>query len=199
MGTGIYRTVKGKTVELTRQEIKATIMKAQGFETTEQYNKYYDIMRNKIRSTEAYEGKEKQSVVEVLYREAKSKLRYGEAYKPSVQMQRIKIATTISSGKALQKALQSTVWRQKQGAKYTMQTYIAFEGLISKNAKAQEIYETIKDPVKREQALKDFANKMHAELDARGRATGKTAVAEIGEVIGSSDYDNFDYSQYIVE
>ena len=56
MGTGIYVTRKGVTTELTRKQVKQTIMKAYGFTTTEEYNKFYDIMRNKQRAVEAYSG-----------------------------------------------------------------------------------------------------------------------------------------------
>ena len=197
MGTGIYVTRKGVTTELTRKQVKQTIMKAYGFTTTEEYNKFYDIMRNKQRAVEAYSGGKKQSVVEILYKSAKAKQRYGADYKPTAQMQRLQEAQSISSGKALQQAMKSERWLQKQAQKYTMQTYNQFKGLLDKNEKAREIFDTIKDPVKREKALSAYANKLHAEMDAQQRATGKQAVPERADVVGSTDALDFDYSDYM--
>ena len=104
-----YKYQNGQRVKMTNREVKSYIMKINGW-TTEQYNKQYDILRNKVRSYEAYErasGRttQTQSVQSLLFKEAKAKKRMGAEYTPSIKMQRIKSFTSVSSGKAGQKAL----------------------------------------------------------------------------------------------
>ena len=197
----LFKTVKGQRVQMTSREVKAYIMKVNNW-TAEQYKKQYDIFKNKLRAFEAYEiagGAEvtKQSASELLYKEAKSKEAYGANYKPSIKMERIRSFTSVSSGKAGQKALQSTKYKERRAVVYGDATYKQFEGLIKKNTTASNIYYNIKDPVKREQALTDFANQIHAKIDAQDKATQNEAIPS-GETIGSDTADiTFDISKYL--
>ena len=148
-----YKYQNGQRVKMTNREVKSYIMKINGW-TTEQYNKQYDILRNKVRSYEAYErasGRttQTQSVQSLLFKEAKAKKRMGAEYTPSIKMQRIKSFTSVSSGKAGQKALTGKRYRQKRAKTYEDATYKQFQGLINSNKQARYIYESISDPVKR--------------------------------------------------
>jgi len=197
----LFKTVKGQRVQMTSREVKAYIMKVNNW-TAEQYKKQYDIFKNKLRAFEAYEASTgakvtQQSAVELLYKEARSKASYGSNYTPSIKMQRIRSFTSVSSGKAGQKALQSTKYRERRAKAYGDATFKQFEGLIRSNQTASNIYYNIKDPVKREKALTDFANQMHAKIDAQGRATANEAIPS-GETIGSDTADiTFDISKYL--
>ena len=93
----LYKTIKGNRVKVTPTEAKTTIMRANGW-TAEQYKKQYDIFKNKLRAYEAFEGKfaKRQSAVELLYKQAKAKLREGADYQPSIKMQRIESFTSVS-------------------------------------------------------------------------------------------------------
>lgn len=198
--SGIYKTVNGQRVELKASEVKSYIMKVNGW-TSEQYRKQYDIFKNKLRAFEGFErasGKNitAQSPAQVLYFEARSKQRQGAEYSPSLKMQRIRSFTSISSGKALQKALKDEKYITRRSVLYENTTYRQFSGLINKNAKAKEIWDSIKDPVKREQALTAYANKLHAKIDEQGRIAEAEAIP-FGETLGSLDEVDFDYSNYL--
>lgn len=191
----IYRKIKGETVKVKPSEVKATIMKANNW-TADQYKKQYDIFKNKLRAFEAFEGTgQRQSAVELLYKQARAKIREGAEYQPSIKMQRINAFTSVSSGKA-SKLLENEMYKSRREATYSIATYKQFEGLIAKNAKAKEIYDNIKDPVQREKALTDYANKLHAKIDEEDKVSENEAIPS-GLTFGSKDEFEFDYSEYM--
>lgn len=202
-----YRYTKNKQgqtvkIKMTPSQIKAEIMKINKW-TPEQYKKQYDIFKNKLRSYEAFErasgvNVETQSARDLLYKEAKAKKRFGNNYQPSIKMQRIREFTSISSGKALEKALQSKKYTTAREMTYSAKSYKQFEGLINSNPKAKEIWNNVTDPVKREQALVDLANKINAKIDEQTKAMKESGEAiPSGEVFGSSDVIEFDISAYM--
>ena len=196
-----YRWSNGKKIEMTSKEVKAYIMKVNGW-TSEQYNKQYDIMRNKVRAYEAYERSNKrqvktQSVQGLLFKEAKEKKRYGSDYQPSIKMQRLRSFTSVSSGKAGQKALTGKKYKSRRQAIYEDATYKQFKALIRDNPQAKKIYESINNPVKREEALTDFANKIHAKIDEQDRVSSNEAIPVSSETIGSNDEIDFDIEDYL--
>ncbi len=200
MGSGLYKMVKGQRVEMSSREVKAYIMKQNGWTST-QYDKQYDIFKNKLRAYENYERahgitSKRQSPTQLLYKEAKTKAREGANYTPSIKMQRIRSFTSVSSGKAGQKALQGQRYQAKRAQLYEEATSKQFKGLIDNNPTAKEIAERIKDPVKREQALADYANKIHAKIDEEGKAQENEAIP-FGETFGSDDVVDFDISDYL--
>lgn len=200
MATQFYKIVKGQRVAMTNKEVKSYIMKVNGW-TTDQYNKQYDILRNKLRAYESYEkasGRKisSQSARDLLFKEAKTKQRMGANYTPSIKMQRIKQFTSVSSGKAGQRALQGKVYMERRTRIYNDATYKQFKGLINSNAQARTIYESIKDPVKREQALADFANKLHTKINENEEIEEASAIP-FGETIGSDESIDFDISLYM--
>lgn len=200
MGSGLYKMVKGQRVEMSSREVKAYIMKQNGW-TSRQYDKQYDIFKNKLRAYENYERAHgvtspRQSPTQLLYKEAKAKAREGADYTPSIKIRRIRSFTSVSSGKAGQKALQGQRYQARRAQLYEEATSKQFKGLIDNNPKAKEIAERIKDPVKREQALRDYANKIHAKIDEEGKAQENEAIP-FGETIGSDDPVDFDIEDYL--
>lgn len=200
MAKTFYKYVGGKRVVMTNREVKAYIMKQNGWTTT-QYKKQYDIFKNKLRAYENYErasGRQvtSQSPVEVLFKEAKAKARDGVNYTPSIKMQRIRSFTSVSSGKAGQRALQGRLYRQRRASTYQDATYKQFKGLVESNKQAKAIYDTIKDPVMREKALSDFANKLHAKINEQDEVVESEAIP-FGETYGSDEQIDFDIEDYL--
>lgn len=209
MGSGIYKkvTIKGEKVdkELTNREVKAYIMKVNGW-TSQQYDKQYDIFKNKLRAFENYErihagSTTRQSPAQVLYKEAKAKVREGADYTPSIKMQRIRSFTSVSSGKAGQKALQGKRYQERRTALYMEATNKQFKGFLENNDKANELAKQITDPVKREKFLADYANKVHAQIaekeeEAKKQRNGE-GIPYDSEVFGSDDPVDIDISAYL--
>ena len=70
-------------------------------------------------------------------------------------------------------------------------------GLIESNPNAQKIDELIKDPVKKEKALSELANKLNAKItDDEVKEAGE-AIPISTEHYGSSDEIDFDISEYL--
>lgn len=200
MGSGLYKMIKGQRVEMSSREVKAYIMKQNGW-TSRQYDKQYDIFKNKLRAYENYERahgvtSKRQSPAQLLYKEAKAKAREGADYTPSIKMRRIRSFTSVSSGKAGQKALQGQRYQARRTQLYEEATTKQFKGLIDNNPMAREIAERIKDPVKREQALADYANKINAKIDEEGKAQENEAIP-FGETFGSDNIVDFDIEAYL--
>ena len=192
MSSGLYKMVKGQRVEMSSREVKAYIMKQNGW-TSSQYDKQDDIFKNKLRAYENYERahgvtSKRQSPTQLLYKEAKAKAREGANYTPSIKMRRIRSFTSVSSGKAGQKAL--------QGQRYQARRAQLYEEATRNNPTAKEIAERLKDPVKREQALADYANKIHAKIDEEGKAQENEAIP-FGETFGSDDPVDFNIEDYM--
>ena len=89
-------------------------------------------------------------------------------------------------------------YNQRAGKIFYDSTTSAFEKLIEHDPKAREIAEKIENPVKREEALADYAEKMHAVRDKQGKVTATQAIP-FGERVGSPDSIDFDYSEYLEE
>lgn len=198
--TGIYQTVNGQQVELNARQVKSFIMKVNGW-TSEQYRKQYDIFKNKVRAYEGYQRAkgqkvQTQSVAGLLYKEARAKKREGANYNPSIKMQRIRSFTSISSGKALQKALKSKRYVKAREETYEQGTLKQFKGLIDANPQAKQIYDAISDPVKREQALTDYANALGLKINEAEEVQAESAIP-FGETMGSSDAIDFDIKDYL--
>lgn len=194
MSTGIYRTVNGERVELNARQVKAFIMKVNKW-TSEEYNRQRYITKNKLRTYEAFSGAKEQSPTKFLYFEAKAKQRAGANYKPSLERQRIQQTQSLGSAKAIAKAKQSQRTQQSMARKFEETTQKRFKGLIENNPKAKEIWEKIKDPYKREQALKDYANRLHLKMDEQKRVAEAQPIP-FGETFGSDVTVDFNVEDY---
>ena len=176
-------------------EAKRTIMQANNW-TEEQYRKQYDLFKNKLRAYESFKRAhgadvETQSPQELLYKQARAKLREGAEYEPSEKMKQIESfsAVSITKGRKLAADLES-VYSKRRAAEYEEYVSNRFEGLIGANPKAAEIAANIGDPVKREQALADYADFLKEQRKAG-------AIPESGEAVGSGEAVEFDYSDYL--
>lgn len=195
----IYKIVDGEQVALKASEVKNFIMKVNNW-NADQYKKEYDLFKNKLRTLENFEGvpkAERESPVELLYKQAKAKKHYGSDYQPSLKFQRI-ISTSAysSSPKRQQQLLKNQRYVEKLQKRYRKSTNKAFKGLLEKNPVAKEIDDKIKDPVQREKALIDLADKLHARIDEQGIITELGGIP-FGESVGSSDGIDFDLTPYL--
>lgn len=224
MAKPIYQTRNGVRVALTAREVKSFVMKERGW-TSEQYNNEYDKLRNRLRAYEKFQRQsgvsvEPQSPASLLYFESRARKREGAEYQPSLERQRIEAFPSRSTGKAL---TERSVKRLENV--YAQTTSKAFDGLINANPTAQTIARPqsiiidpntkerrlarpedpqdevftgmlITDPVKREQALKDLANKLHARQDAAGRVQASSAIP-FGQAVGSDEAIDFDIENYL--
>lgn len=198
MAKQIYQTRNGVRVALTAREIKSYVMKERGW-TSDQYSKEYDKLRNRLRAYEGFQRQsgvsvEAQSPASILYFESRARKREGAEYQPSLELQRIKSFPSISSGKALGRALERR--SESFARRYTETTNKVFAGLIAANPAAAEIAERVTDPVKRERALIDLATKLHARQDAAGRVQASSAIP-FGQAVGSDEAIDFDIESYL--
>lgn len=190
-GEYVYERTKVKP-----SEVKETIMKANKW-TEEQYKKQFYLFRNKLKAYENYRKArgayvKEQSPLEVLYRQAKTKIREGKNYEPSLEMKRIQSfsAVSITKGRRLAEDLESA-YSRKRDAQFAATTETAFKDFIKKVPKAKEIMEKIKDPVGREEALKDLAEHVHAKQLPNGEVAS-------GEAFGSDNAaDDYNVDEWL--
>lgn len=198
MAKQIYQTRNGIRVALTAREVKSYVMKERGW-TSEQYNKEYDKLRNRLRAYEAFQRQsgvevETQSPASLLYFESRARKREGAEYQPTLELQRVKSFPSVSSGKALRNMLERR--SETFARRYRDITDRVFAGLIEANPTASEIAQKVQDPVKREEALKALAKKLHAKQDAAGRVQASSAIP-FGQAVGSDDAIDFDIEAYL--
>lgn len=195
----IYKIVDGEQVALKASEVKNFIMKVNNW-NADQYQKEYDLFKNKLRTLENFEGvpkAERESPVELLYKQAKAKKRYGSDYQPSIKLQRILSTSAYSSSpKRQRQLLKNQRYVERLQKRYRESTNKAFKGLLEKNPVAKEIDEKLKDPVQREKALIDLAEKLHARINEQGVVTDLGGIP-FGESFGSSDAIDFDLTPYL--
>lgn len=198
MAKRIYQTRKGVRTALTAREIKSYVMRERGW-TSEQYQKEYDKLRNRLRAYEAFQRQsgvevETQSPSALLYFESKARRREGANYRRTIELERIYSFPSISSGKALSKRLKSNITSFQEI--YFAGTIDKFYGFINKNPTAQAIFTRIEDPVKLERALIDYANKVYASIKQYKEDT-ETAAIPFGQAIGSGTAIDFDIEEYL--
>lgn len=208
----IFKYAKGVKVEMTKREIKAGTMKLKGW-TAEEYRKQYDLFKNKTRAYEAFMGdKGKQSISEMMYRQAKAEHRYGSAYKPSAKMKLITKfpAVSISRGKKMAKAITSAYY-QARAEQLAEQVQVSFSDFIEQVKKAKEIDDAIQDPIKKEKALAALADYIHAkqkilqqqaEKEESGIGTGKvkkkgTTTKSVEQFASDPLGEDFNYNQWL--
>lgn len=200
-----YKWKNGKKVAMSSREVKQFIMEQNG-RTAETYRKQYDIFKNKLNAYESYQRSrgvavEHQSTTALLFKEAKSKRTYGNDYKPSMKMQQIRSFSAYSITKGRQLAQGETAsarrYQAKETAKYEAYVQRRFGGLIDSNPTAQKIDELIKDPVKKEKALSELANKLNAKITDDEVKEAAEAIPISTEHYGSSDEIDIDISQYL--
>ena len=130
----------------------------------------------------------------MLYFESRARKREGAEYQPTLELQRVKSFPSVSSGKALRNTLERR--SEAFARRYRDITDRVFAGLIETNPTASEIAQKVQDPVKREEALKALAKKLHAKQDAAGRVQATSAIP-FGQAVGSDDAIDFDINEYL--
>ena len=151
----------------------------------------------KLRKLEGEREFNKQSGLQLLYSITKSKKRYGEEYRPSETVKFLyKILPKkrkVVSGK--QPAIKT---RKHTINLYRKRTFNQFEEFIAANKKAQEIVKKIKDPIKRDKALADLANKIKAKRNEQERIERESIIPISNEIVGSDTTDiDFDIDDYL--
>lgn len=172
-------------------EIKKTIMAANNW-NEDQYRKQYDIFKNKLRAFESYKQAhgvkvDPQSPLELLYKTARAKEKYGEAYTPSLQMQRIESfsAVSITQGRRLAMNKESE-YSKRRAQTFAATTETAFKEFIAQVPQAAEIDRRIKDPVMKEEALKALAEHIKAKQAPSGEVFGND---NVGSDRAAEDFD----------
>ncbi|MCQ2398883.1 MAG: hypothetical protein MJ072_00050 [Clostridia bacterium] len=138
-----YKTGK----KMTDKEIKADIMATTGW-TSAEYQKNYDVFRNKVRTYERnFAPGKKYKVNELLYEIERSKAKWGKGYKPSSLVRAIMATPSQSTGKT---SISANVIKSQY-----KQVISAFRGLRKAHPEAQAILkkwqnaQRLKDPSKR--------------------------------------------------
>ena len=204
-----YKYSNGKKVILTSSEVKQYIMRANNW-TAEQYRKQYDIFKNKLRAYESYKQaqgatEKPQSVVSVLFKEAKAKRQYGKDYIPSQKMQQIRSFSAYSITKGRQLTTQQN-YLTRQRSKYKSYVDTRFGDFIKKNKGAEQIVQAFEEHAKEtglpinyvemERALSDYANNVNAKIDEQDKVQDNEAI-QYGETYGSDIEIDFDISSYL--
>ena len=196
----ITRIKNGVEVPVKRSELRSTIMQANNW-TAEQYRKQYDIFKNKLRFYEEVQRSRgikvtTQSPQELLYLQARAKLRHGSEYEPSQEMLQIMSVTahSISKGRKVAALPESQSYKRAVASIVN----IRFAGFIDYYDKAKEIMEKIDDPVLQEAALTALANYLWIKYPDRKKKP--TAAVPEGETYGSGDEssgDDFDIKPWL--
>lgn len=198
-------TYNGSGKKITARQKKAAIMSVNNW-TEEQYKKQYDIFKNKLRFYENLQRSrgikvETQSPQEILYSVAKAKAHYGDEYQPSQEMQQILSVSAYSIKKGEKISMDSKRSAYKTAVSRLVD--IRFKGLVDYYDTAKKLNEEISDPVKREEALSDFANWLHEKYPRSGKDKGAPKKGEggfqNGETFGSdlADESGFDIDSYL--
>lgn len=196
--TDIYATVNGQTVQLTDRQVKAYIKRHRGWDNIE-YRREYEKLRKSLRTFEALQRSqgisvETQDAIKLLYFETHARARGGADYVPSQAFRRLQGTQQYSLGKQLEKQVKMATPRYLKRTKEYTDT--RFGGLIKANPTAKRIYETISDPVKREQALTEFAKRLRLKMTESGEIAENAAIPP-AEVIGSGTKIWFNAKKYL--
>lgn len=177
---------------LSQKEIKSEIKRIRGWSET----RYQKELKNVRRGLTRYENQFGKTVsektpTEFLYTEAKSRERYKSDYVQSQYVKDVRRLGTISK----QRTILTTRGQIKQLKQQSVDT--RFNGLIQTNSQAREIAQKIKDPFKREKALSDFANKIHAKIDKAEKVKENQAIPFSSQTYGSDTTIDFDIDKYL--
>lgn len=199
--TGIMKYDKelGKTVPMTAQEVRQDIMTYMGYTDKRQYEKAYDILRNKLRAYEAVNrvpDEMKQSVIDFFYKYARAQS--NPAYKMSDQMREIQSMVSVSSGKALQRYVERE--RVAEPVILTQAQKVVMDNLIWDYAElynaaplVRQMFEDIKNPYALKKALREYTDLLKVSKEGEKHKTGGWSTQSFG-------YDaiaNFNYTAYL--
>lgn len=180
MRTGIYRTEKGITRELTPSDVKRTIMRGFGIEKSE-YKRFYNLFRNRYVNYQKFVKSQTgqtppQTPTEILYRQAQARIKHGTNYKPSDTIELISQFTSTSTGRYKSTSKESLKLANRI-AKHGIES---FERLIDESPLAREIYEKAPNDFVALERLKKFADRLHK------KQAGGSGIPS-ANIIGSDD------------
>ena len=152
----------------------------------------------KLRKLEGEREFNKQSGLQLLYAITKSKKRYGEEYRPSENV-RFLYKILPKKRKRTGKKRQATRNIRKQTINlFKQRTQNQFNEFIKVNETAQEIVKKIKDPIKRDKALADLANKIKVKRNEQEIIERESIIPISNEIVGSDTTDiDFDIDDYL--
>ena len=199
--TGImtYNKELEQMVPMTAKQAKQEIMSYMGFKDKREYEKAYDIIRNKLRNYEAVNkvpAEKKQSVTDFFYRYARAKS--NPAYQMSSQMQEIMATSSASTGKAQKRLVERE--QVKDPVILTPAQKVVMDNLMKDYAKlietdplVQSMIVDIKNPYNLKRALREYTDLLKMSKEGEKKASGGFTTMSFG-------YDsiaNFDYSAYL--
>lgn len=188
-------------VNLTSREMKSTIAKAYGISLADVDKKYY-LFRNRLRAYESFKiasGYEvqRQSPLNVMYKQAKAMLKYGSDYEPSREFQAINqfSAVSITKGEQLAKATGSRYYRKHQTelGNLALKNYDKF---ISAHNSAKDLVQAYKEGkisgVNLQEALGQMAKDVKASIKEMrikgGTFAGSSPSSTEAEIPSVEDY-----------
>ena len=175
-------------VNLTSREMKSTIAKAYGISIEDVDKKYY-LFRNRLRAYESFKiasgyEVERQSPLNVMYKQAKAMLKYGSDYEPSREFQAINqfSAVSISKGEKLAKSTESRYYDKHQTALGNLALKY-YDKFISAHTPAKELKQAYIEGritgVNLQQALEQMAKDVKDALKEMRRKGGTFSGSEI--------------------
>ena len=188
-------------VNLTSREMKSTIAKAYGISIVDVDKKYY-LFRNRLRAYESFKIEngyevERQSPLNVMYKQAKAMLKYGSDYEPSREFQAINqfSAVSITKGEQLAKATGSRYYRKHQTelGNLALKNYDKF---ISAHKSAKDLVQAYKEGkitgVNLQEALGQMAKDVKASIKEMrikgGTFAGSSPASTEAEIPSVEDY-----------
>ena len=171
-------------VNLTSREMKSTIAKAYGISIADVDKKYY-LFRNKLRAYESFKiasGYEvqRQSPLNVMYKQARDMIKHGADYKPSREFQAINqfSAVSITKGEQLAKATGSRYYQKHQTGLGNLALKY-YEKFITAHTPAQELKQAYKEGkitgVNLQEALAQMSKDVKASIKEMRRKGGTFA------------------------
>lgn len=163
-----------------RKTYKQAIQKLTGW-TTEQYNKQYDIFRNKVRNAERQLGRSKSNVAQQFFYTLKTQKTGGTLSK---FRQFIQASTSQSSGK--------TTISPKAATRINEYIFNKFGGLLETSEKAKQILnDPNMTPSQKAGALERYARMLTQARKIRGKEIREKMQAgeDVSDIIFSEDYD----------
>ena len=190
MATGIFKGGK----ELSSKQVKSYIMRSRGW-TEQEYTLARKGLTKQItgynRAVTSKGGEKFDSTaVQLLYKQSKAMKRYGRDYMPTEKIKFIQ-ALPKTSGSARSMTQITKIID-------TFDEYVTdrFEALVNANPIAKQISDHYQnDPVKREKALRDFADDMHVIIDNNKKELKSAGVLFGG--YGSGNVPGLKASAYI--
>lgn len=168
---------------ITAKQRKAYIMRVQGYKTTKEYEKAYDIFRNRVKNYEAVTGKKLQySPADLLYLQSRSMTKYGAEYRQSELLKAIEATPSTSTGIVKKKGISEVAEERLYKTRLK-----AFSSLIKKSKEAQKIMRQQGLSAKQQyEQIERYADTLHEwQKNAAGKYAKKNKDVPFGYTPGT--------------